>query len=168
MGIGRPEVPRLGELGEQRLPVRALSYMNARALCEVGASVAVLSVAAWWFLSGGGRVLAFVAIAALAGVAVVVELPWLNRRRVKYTTYSLDSRFVYMTRGAVFRRSVLLPMRQILNVETVEGPMLRAFGFVNVRFSCITEVESLGPLDAEAVLMIRRAVARASAVIHEG
>ena len=153
------KVPALGQMGAARLPAGALAYMNVRALCELAAAALLLGGAAWWFLDGSEQIVAYLAITALGLVAVTVELPWLNRRRYAFTTYSVDDNFVYITRGAIFRRSVLLPKRQILNVETIQGPLLRQFGFANVRFSCITEVESLGPLDNDAIMAIRAAVA---------
>ena len=49
---------------------------------------------------------------------------------------------------------------QVLNVEIVQGPLLRAFDVVSVRFTCITDIERLGPLRREAAEEARMTVLR--------
>lgn len=107
---------------------------------------------------GGTRTFVLLLLVVLTALSLAVELPVLNRLRVRHTSYSVQPGFVYITRGALVRRSVFIASHQIQNVETVQGPLLRRFGFVKVRLKCITDVESLGPLDPSAVLAIRRAV----------
>ena len=153
------EVPGLAQLGEDKLPPRALAYLNIRTAVElVGTAVAACSVILWT-LGGNARLFSLAALATLTLVGLAVELPLLNRLRLRYTSYSVNARYVYITRGAIIRSSVLIPVHQILNVETVQGPLLRRFVLAKVRFQCITDVEALGPLDPAAVAAIRRAVA---------
>lgn len=156
MGNIAPRLPTMGEPGDTALPPRSLSYLNLRDGAEVALVSFVAAALAWWFLEGSALYLSWLVLGILALVAFAVELPILNKRRVRNTSYSVEDEYVYITRGAVLRRSVFIPVRHILNVETVQGPLLRRFGFVKVRFVCITEVESLLPLDAAAVADIRR------------
>ena len=122
------------------------------------APLAVLGVL--WVLSEGARPYALVALAVLYAVSLTVELPLLNRLRVRNTSYSVEPGYVYITRGALINHSVLIALHQILSVETVQGPLLERFGFAKVRFRCLTDVEWLGPLDADAVIEVRRAIAQ--------
>lgn len=152
-------MPTLGQKGTAKLPPRALGYLNARAVLELVAGALAIALTVSWIFDGDLRVVLLPVLGVLTVVSLCVELPVLNRLRLRYTSYSVEPGYVYITRGAIIRSSVLIPTRNILNVETVEGPLLRRFGFVKVRFRCITDTESLGPLDPAAVVDIRRAIA---------
>ncbi len=152
-------MPALAQAGTTTLPRRALSYLNLRSSIELAVAATVGVLVILWGLDGRTERLALVAVAVLTMLGLAVELPFLNRLHLRWTSYSVDPTFVYVVRGVLIRRSVLIPTRQILNVETVEGPLLRRFGFAKVRFRCITDVESLDPLDRTAVTEIRMVVA---------
>ncbi len=150
----------MSERGSTKLPPGALCYLNIRSTVELTVAVSVGAVLVLWGLDGSAQAWGLLALGLLAALGLAVELPMINRLHMRYTRYSVDPTFVYITRGALIQRSVLIPTRQILNVETVQGPLLRKFGFAKVRFKCITDVEGLGPLDPAAVLEIRSVVAR--------
>ncbi len=80
---------------------------------------------------------------------------------VANTSYTVTPDYVYIARGWLWRRSTVIATAQILNVEIVQGPLLRAFDAVSVRFTCISEVEGLGPLERDAAERIRATVLRA-------
>lgn len=159
MSVDAAEVPTMEQSGALRLPGRALSYLHIRSATELTCAALAAIALVLWALEGSSRHRALLTIGVLTVLGLALELPILNRYRLRYTRYSVSPTFVFITRGALVRRSVLIPTRQILNVETVQGPLLRRFDFAKVRFKCITEVETLGPLDPAAVLEIRRVVA---------
>ncbi len=152
------DAPTLSEIGRALLPPGALSYMNTRSAIELVTAALIAMMISSQALDGGVRTAVLLALGGLTAMGLAIELPLLNRLRVRYTSYSAQPGFIYITRGALVRRSVFIASHQIQNVETVQGPLLRRFGFAKVRFKCITNVESLGPLDPSAVVAIRRAV----------
>ena len=56
------------------------------------------------------------------------------------------------------QRTTTLSTAQILTVEVAQGPLLRAFKLVRVRFVCIADVEALTGLSAEAAEVIRETI----------
>lgn len=161
-------VPIFGEMGQVKLPQGALCYMNLRDVLDITTVATVAAMVTYFFADGQMRVILWSIIAALLLISAAVELPFLNRVRVKYTTYSVNSEYVYITRGALVRNSTLIPTRQILNVESIQGPLLSKLGYAKVRFRSISGSVSLGPLDATAVENIRRAVALRRSDNHAG
>lgn len=152
-------MPTLAQRGDRPLPPGALAYLNVRAALDLLAAVVVAVVALRWYAptwqSNG-----YLAIGVLAGISFLVEAPLLNRLRVRHTSYMVDPDFMYVTRGAFIKSSVLIPTGQIQSIETVQGPLLDRFGFATLRCKCITQVESLGPLDKVSVDRIREAVVK--------
>ena len=151
----------VGERGVHRLPSRAVTYRNVRSVVDTVMTVVIAAVLTVFFLPERWRTAALVTLAALFMISVPLETAVLEVMRVRNTSYTATPEFVYLTKGVIFRTSVLIPGHQILAVETVEGPLLRKFGFVTVRFRCLTTSEELGPLNAAAVSELRRAVLQA-------
>ncbi|MFT4052748.1 MAG: PH domain-containing protein [Microbacterium sp.] len=150
--------PAAGSPGKQRLAPRALSYLNV----QHALVVVVIGCA-------GAGAIAFVPDSSLRGIlwaltgvlvtsSLSIELPWLNRVHVRTTSYSVTGAYVYIARGRLWRRSVVIATPQILNVEISQGPLLRAFGLVSVRLLSIVELEHLGPLERDAAERIRSTV----------
>jgi membrane protein YdbS with pleckstrin-like domain len=83
---------------------------------------------------------------------------------MQYTTYSVDASQVQVARGKVFRRVVTISTAQILNIEIRQGPLLRHFGLVKVKFICIADVETLGPVSVTAAEAMRHTILRPLAV----
>ena len=135
---------------------------------DLVAAASVAAIVVYFVTEGNTRVVSWAIIGALLLASAAVELPFLNRLRIKYTTYSVNAEYVYITRGALVRTSVLIPIRQILNVESVQGPLLERLGYAKVRFRSISGSVSLAPLEATAVESIRRAVALRRGDNHAG
>lgn len=150
--------PPAGSPGADRLAARAGTYLNLRdatVTLVVGALVAGVAVV---IPDPALRVVVWAGTALLVLVSLLVELPWLNRVRVRTTSYTVTPDFIYVVRGRLWRRSVLIATPQVLNVEIVQGPLLRSFGLVAMRFTCITETEWLGPLDPDSADRARATV----------
>lgn len=153
--------PQHGTRGDRSLAPRALAYLNIREglstlliSVALGVGIAFLPDAMWRGILWG-------VLAALAVISLAIELPWLNRKEVENTSYTVTPAYVYLTVGWLWRRSTVISTAQILNVEIVQGPLLRAFDAVSVRFTCISEVEALGPLERDAAEHVRATVLRA-------
>lgn len=154
--LGLP--PRHGEPGERSLAPRALAYLNLREGVGTAAVAVALSVGIAFLPDATWRTVLWGVLAALAVVSLAIEMPWLNRKEVENTSYTVTPDFVYITRGWLWRRSTVIATAQILNVEIVQGPLLRAFDAVSVRFTCISEIEGLGPLERDAAERVRATV----------
>jgi uncharacterized protein len=141
-----------------RLPPRAFRYLAVRSLIEVAVGSLVLAAAAAWIPDPAFRSAVLIAIGALALAAVVVEIPLLDRRRVATTRYAVSAELVRVRHGLLIRREVSIATPQILNVEIVDGPLLRAFGLASVRLTTIGGAERLGPLEPDAAGRVRDAV----------
>lgn len=150
--------PVAGHPGAERLPRRALSYLNARDGLGTVILAALLAGAAAFITDPALRTTAWIGVLVLTIAGVLVELPWLNRIQTRATSYTVTTRYIYIVRGRLRRHSVMIATPQVLNVEIVQGPLLRAFGLVSVRFTCITEFERLGPLTPEAAERARAQV----------
>jgi len=152
----RPPAPVTGHLLDEHLPPVALRYLTTRSAIElaaallIGVSALIAFVPPPWLAPAAGL------LAAAAAGGFVVDFRVINQMRVTYTTYSVSADVVLIGRGRFFRRTTFVPTAQILNVECTQGPLLRAFGLMNVRFVCITDVERLGPLSAQDAEAIRR------------
>lgn len=70
----------------------------------------------------------------LAVVAVLAELAWLTPATVRSFRYSVSPDGIHTSVGIVFKRDTFVPMQQILIVERRQGPIMRSFGLVKVRF----------------------------------
>lgn len=147
-----------GADGDQRLPERALRYLNYIDFLSITISLAVVAVIAWFVFEPPVRTVILAIAAAAWVIGVLFEIRFLNRILVRKTSYSVTRDEVYIARGMFFRRFTSIPVPQILNVEILEGPVLRKFALVKVRFTCITDIEPLGPLSPEAAEEIRDTV----------
>lgn len=155
--------PAHGTRGDSVLAPRALTYLNVREGATTILVTTALAVAIAFLPDPGWRTALWVVVGFLAVVSLLIELPWLNRKQVENTSYTVTPDYVYITRGWLWRRTTVIATAQILNVEVVQGPLLRAFDAVSVRFTCISEVEGLGPLEPLAAERIRATVLRAQA-----
>lgn len=153
--------PAHGTRGDCVLAPRALTYLNVREGATTALVTTVLAVAVCFLPDPAWRTVLWVIVGVLAVVSLLIELPWLNRKHVENTSYTVTEDYVYITRGWLWRRTTVIATAQILNVEVVQGPLLRAFDAVSVRFTCISEVEGLGPLETDAAERIRATVLHA-------
>ncbi|QGQ20021.1 PH domain-containing protein [Cellulomonas sp. JZ18] len=157
------DVPPLpGAPGRERLAPRALAYFHVRSVLEVvlvavGVGLALLAATGW---RPSGWV--FAALVGVTAVGLAVEVPLLDRHKMATTSYTVDPNLVYIARGRWWRRTVSISTAQIINVESVQGPILRRFGLVMVRFTCLADVEALGPLTPEVAERVRETVLRAA------
>lgn len=161
MPPARSETPPLhGSPGREPLAPRSLAYLNTRDGAITAFATAILAVATGFLPDPALRVILWAVLGVLAAVSLLVELPWLNRMQVRRTSYTVTPDFVYITRGWLWQRSIVIATPQVLNVEIVQGPLLRAFDVVSVRFTCLADIEGLGPLTREAAERVRTTVLR--------
>jgi membrane protein YdbS with pleckstrin-like domain len=150
-------MPTTGAPGTTTLPGSAASYWSTHSLIgAVGVLAVVLAVALW---AGGRDALEAAAWIAVPLVAVLtaVDVLILNPLRLASWSYTVTPDAVYIARGRFVRTSLVMPTAQVLNVEIAEGPILRAFGMVRVRFVCIGDGPVIGPVrPAEAEALRRR------------
>lgn len=160
--------PAHGGPGRDVLAPRALAYLNLRDTIVTIAVATGVAVGIAFVPDDTVRIALWVALAVLTASSLLIELPWLNRMQVRHTSYTVTTEYVYITRGWLWRRTVVIATPQILNVEIVQGPMLRAFDVVSVRFTCIADIERLGPLRREAAEDARLTVLRSQTDADDG
>lgn len=154
--VERP--PHVLGRGTHGLAPAALKYENIRTLI-LAAILTPLAVAACFQIpSPGWRIAAFVALGVLTLATFAIDIPFVNRWEFQNTTYTVTRDTVFIRRGLLLRRTTTISTAQILNVEIAQGPLLRAFGLVKVKFACIADVESLTGLTPQAAETIRDTV----------
>lgn len=97
-------------------------------------------------------------LAGLAVLAAVVESALVLPRRHRCYRYRLGAGSVEVESGALVLRQLVVPLHQVLYVETHQGPVLRAFGLTRVRLGTIADPKSVGPLATGAAQLLCRAV----------
>ncbi len=150
------EVPALGTVGAVTLADAASQYENARTVISATTLTATLAAGAALLVQGQVLVVSLVVLGLLLVATLLVEVLLTNPLLVRSSSYTVSPDFVYITRGVVLRRSSLILRASLVNIETVEGPLLTRFGLAKVRFRGVTTSEVLGPVDAHQVLAIRR------------
>lgn len=151
--IQRP--PHVLGRGTHRLAPAALRYENIRTVILALVLTPLVAVACLQIPDSGWRIAALIAVGVLTLATFVVDIPFVNRWEYENTTYAVTRDTVFIRRGLLLRRTTTLSTAQILNVEIAQGPLLRAFGLVRVKFACIADVESLTGLSPEAAAEIR-------------
>lgn len=156
------EPPRDGAPGEHALAPGALRYKNfvaalavlAIALAGTTATLLLVHDETW-------RTGLLIALGAVLSVAAAADLIVFNRIEVRSTSYTATAEFVYIARGRWLRRSVVIATSQILNVETSQGPILRALDLVKVQLTCIADVTPISPLTPAAARALQDVVMHA-------
>lgn len=97
-------------------------------------------------------------LAGLAVVAAVVEGTLVLPRRHHSYRYRATTAAVVVESGVLVARQLVVPLHQVLFVETRQGPVLRAYGLTHVRLGTIADPKSVGPLCPEAAQVLRQAV----------
>jgi hypothetical protein len=134
--------------------LRAWQVDNGLGLVVAGAALAALAALGRpefsqpWLLPLAGLAV------VLAAVESALVLPRLHRRY----RYRVTSTSVVVESGALVRVQLVVPLHQVLYVETHQGPVLRAFGLTRLRLGTIADPKSVGPLAGDAAQALRRAV----------
>lgn len=130
----------------ERLPPAALSYRTVRSLIDLCVGIGLGLAATFMFVPEWWRPIIFGLLGADLVLALYAYIPVLLRRRVRNTRYAVDALTVRVRRGVLFRREMVISTAQLLSVTIIDGPLLRAFGLVNVLYTTIKMPERLGPV----------------------
>lgn len=93
-------------------------------------------------------------VVAIALLEALVVIP----RRHRYYRYALFDDSVVVVRGRLYHRCSIYPLRQVLYVETRQGPLLRRYGLLTLHLGTISEPHTVGPLERAVAEELRRAV----------
>lgn len=141
-------LPSLGSPGEISLPPVALAYwrVHAAVFGAVGASVAPLLFAWLWpsALNPWGWI-GSVVIVVVTLFEVLAYLPF----RYKHYSYTVGSDFVYIARGRLLRRSVLIPGSKVVNISSTQGPIMRRMRVTELGITSLLHVDNFGPFPAD-------------------
>ena len=103
------------------------------------------------------------AVLALAVIVLIIELAWLTPAAVRSFRYSVSPDGVHTSAGVIFRRENFVPMQQILIVERRQGPIMRSFGLVKVRFRVPGSFIDIDGVTDDAFAALQREVRSAHA-----
>lgn len=98
-----------------------------------------------------------VGLGAVLALAVLEALVVVPRRHRGYRWAVLED-CVVVVQGQVFVRRTVLPVRQVLYVETRRGPLLRRCGLATVHLGSLAEPHAVGPLPLDDAEWVQRAV----------
>lgn len=79
-------------------------------------------------------------------------------RRHAWYRYALRDDCVVVVRGRLWLRETVFPLRQVLYVETRQGPVMRRYGLSTVRLGTIAESHAVGPLPTRVAEEFRAVV----------
>lgn len=89
-------------------------------------------------------------LAGLGVMAAAVESALVLPRRHRSYRYAASTGSVVVESGVMVRHQLVVPLHQVLYVETHQGPVLRAYGLTRVRLGTIADPKSVGPLTRDA------------------
>lgn len=143
--------------GTHRLPVEVLRlwHLNTVVTCLVLVGV-IVGIHHWWD-PPVVRVL-FWPVVGLVVLVGVADLVFGNLLRHRHYSYTITEQEVYVAKGLLMRHTMNLAVPQILSIHVISGPLQRIFGLASVRFTCVVEGESLGPVPAREAERIKRVV----------
>ena len=145
------------DAGWRRLPASALRVWHLDNLLGLLAASAVLGTVAVLGRPEFARPWLLPAAALVVLAAAVESFAVLPRRHARYR-YRIAERSIVVESGALVVRQLVVPLHQVLYVETYQGPVLRAHGLSLVRLGTIADPKSVGPLTREDAETLRRAV----------
>lgn len=140
-----------------RLPRRALTYLNLRAvitwagtlLAGLVVHLVVPQVIPAWLLAWA---------AVIATASLIVDVGFVHRWRWRTYRYDLTSDATEIAHGRVFLRERSIPTRRAFGVEVVQGPLLRALGLVELRIVTVVGTHPLGPVPPDEAERIRTVI----------
>lgn len=157
-GGARTDPTRLtASAGERRLPAVVLRLWHlTTVLTCLALTGLILAVVHWWDHPWGHALLwPVLGLVAVTGVADLVVGNHLRHRGYSYTVTSDE---VYVAKGVLIRHTMDLAVPQVLSVHVTRGPLQRLMGLASVRFACVVEGESLGPVHVDEAERIKRVV----------
>ncbi|WP_298255532.1 PH domain-containing protein [uncultured Arthrobacter sp.] len=143
--------------GTHRLPRKVLRlwHINTVLTCLVLVGV-IVGIARWWDHPVIGVL--FWPVVGLVVLVGVADLVFGNLLRHRHYSYTVTEQEVYVAKGLLIRHTMNLAVPQILSIHVISGPLQRLFGLASVRFTCVVEGESLGPVPAHEAERIKRVV----------
>lgn len=108
----------------------ALARLRHTLLLVVSAVLLAGLGVAWWLLALPAGVVAPLALVLLGGASGGW---WLVARNVRRWGYAERDEDLYITRGALFRRLVVVPYGRMQYVDVQAGPLDRAYGVARVQ-----------------------------------
>lgn len=151
----RHRIPGPQSHGTHRLAPAALRYQNTSDIILAAVGTPLLAAATLLIPDLTWRLWILIGLGFFTVVGLVIDIPFVNRWEVRNTSYTVTPEVVFIRRGLLVRRTTTLSTAQILNVEIVQGPLLRAFDLVKVRFTCIADVEGITGVTEDAAREIR-------------
>lgn len=143
-----------------RLPSRALGATRALTVALTLALIAGAWVIRWVWNPPAVRPVPVVPIIVLLALWALLDVALLTPRRHAAYRYRVDDHVLEVRRGVVIVNELLVPLSQVLYVETRQGPLVRLLGLTTVRVGTVGSTHDIGPLTPEAAEALAEAVGR--------
>lgn len=154
----RTEPARLpASAGERRLPAVVLRLWHLTTVLTCLVLVGLIVAVVHWWDHPWGHALLWPAL-GLVAVIGVADLVVGNHLRHRGYSYTVSSEEVYVAKGVLVRHTMDLAVPQVLSVHVTRGPLQRLMGLSSVRFACVVEGESLGPVHVDEAERIKTVV----------
>lgn len=142
-----------------RLDPRMHTYWFVERLIATAAAALITAVAAATTAVGGAGTAAWIVgvVGGLVVVALAVSAFVTPRLDYRYFGYEVTDLGLYVARGWLWRRWQVVPHARVQTVDTTAGPLLRAFGLVEVEVATAsaagsTSIPGLRPEVADALV----------------
>lgn len=143
--------------GTHRLPPSVLNLWHIQTvLSTLVLAAAVIVVVRWWNHPIGHQL--FWLALGLVAFFGLVDVVFGNALRHRHYSYTVTGDEVYVAKGLLVRHTMDIAVPQVLSIHVVSGPLQRVFGLASVRFTCVVEGESLGPVRQQEAERIKRIV----------
>ncbi|MBP2436605.1 PH domain-containing protein [Microbacterium amylolyticum] len=143
---------------EHALPPSAVTYGRQVAMIS-GTPVIMAAVAAGAWIAPTEHTLLVAVLTAVAAIVVMaLDILVINVRLIRSVRYTIDAQSLRIRRGLLIKQEMELPLRHVISVSIVQGPMLRRLGLAKVRFMTIAQPQVLGPVDVLTAEKIRASV----------
>jgi uncharacterized protein len=143
--------------GTHRLPPSVLNLWHIQTVLTALALTATVIVAVQWWDHPLGHQLFWPALGLVVFFGLV-DIVFGNALRHRHYSYTVTGDEVYVAKGLFVRHTMDIAVPQVLSIHVVSGPLQRVLGLASVRFTCVVEGESLGPVGQREAERIKRIV----------
>ncbi|MDR0487845.1 MAG: PH domain-containing protein [Propionibacteriaceae bacterium] len=152
----------IGENGLAHLPGQALSYWRIHAVFTAAFAVVFLTVV-WIFVRGYSQRITDIYIILVASITVLVSIDLLIALKWKFRHYSftVTGNYIYVVQGRFIRRALLIPIRCVISVEALQGPLMRSLGLYSLEITTLLKIDSFGPFTLDIADELRATITQA-------
>lgn len=140
---------------------------DAALLAAAFAGIGLVSQVLLWLFAPSARPAAGAVVVALFVVVCAVWLAFAVPLRYARWRYELTPHYVEISRGILWHVHVVIPFVRVQNIDTRQGPLLRAFGLAGVTISTASGSHVIPGLHAQEADDVRDRAAEFARLARE-